>query len=351
MDQEKFEQNLMGYLFDELDEVTRAAMKRKLEADAQCREIEAGLRATIEVGKLPLEDPSDDLEERILAAVEIAQRGEPWHTKLVRALAWAGSHAMKPQLAMAALVVLVLGSSLLLLRVRPGAVAVAPSKDESAVPAVAPLTHDEASEPEATAATPPAELAQAAPMASGAADAAEDAKAGKADDKELAALEEQYKRGLQNYDAGKFGEAQKDFDAVSQSASNKAASASLYKARAVRAESGCPAAVRHYDSVRQRHGSSGIGADATMEQADCYVQMGNRAEARKLWLAMAENPDYKERALASLSSEGEVGTSAKTATASPRRSAAAQEAPSGGSGARAKAAPKPAAPPRSASGL
>src|SRR5690606_6139665 len=163
MDQEKFDQHLMDYLFDELDEVTRAAMKRKLEADAHCREIEAGLRATIEVGQLPLEEPSDDLEERILAAVEVAQRGEPWHTKLVRMLSWAGSHAMKPQLAMAALLVLVLGSSLLLLRAKPGAVAVTPTKDDTAAPGPFAPADEQAVEPEPVAlpSLPPVPSAEA----------------------------------------------------------------------------------------------------------------------------------------------------------------------------------------------
>src|SRR5262245_55205460 len=123
MDQEKFDQHLMDYLFDELDEVTRAAMKRKIEADAQCREVEARLRATIEVGQLPVEEPDAGLEERILEACEQAQEGVPLRAKIVRILSWAGSKAMDPRLAMAAILMLVIGSAILLLPAKPGSVA------------------------------------------------------------------------------------------------------------------------------------------------------------------------------------------------------------------------------------
>src|SRR5262249_39208258 len=96
----------------------------------------AGLRATRQVGVLPLEEPSDALEARILEAVVVAQRKTPFHRKALRALAWAGSHAMRPQLAMAALFVLVIGSSLLLLRAKPGTAGLSPVRvTERGVPA------------------------------------------------------------------------------------------------------------------------------------------------------------------------------------------------------------------------
>ncbi|HSN97968.1 MAG TPA: zf-HC2 domain-containing protein, partial [Candidatus Nanopelagicales bacterium] len=136
MDCEKFDQHVMDALYDELDELTHAAMKRHMESCARCASTLAGLRATRDAALLPLEEPSDDLEDRILAAVEVAQRKTPWRRKALRALAWAGSHAMRPQLAMAALFVLVIGSSLLLLRARPGTQGVAPVRvTERGVPA------------------------------------------------------------------------------------------------------------------------------------------------------------------------------------------------------------------------
>ena len=80
--------------------------------------IEAGLipsaRATLEIAILPLEEPSDDLEQRILDAALEAHEGEPMLRRVITVIAWAGSNVMRPQFAMAALLMLVLGSSVLL---------------------------------------------------------------------------------------------------------------------------------------------------------------------------------------------------------------------------------------------
>src|SRR5580698_8357866 len=120
MDCEKFDQHVLDALYDELDELTSAALRRHVEGCSRCAGVWAGLRATREVGILPLVEPPDDLEARILDAVAVAHTATPLHKKVLRGLAWAGSHAMRPQLAMAALFFLVIGSSLLLLRARPG---------------------------------------------------------------------------------------------------------------------------------------------------------------------------------------------------------------------------------------
>src|SRR3954463_15341810 len=121
MDCEKFNLHVIDALYEELDELTHAALKRHVEGCSRCAAILSGLRATRDVGILPIEEPSDDLEARILDAVAVAQKKAPWPRKVLRGLAWAGSHAMRPQLAMAALFFLVIGSSLLLLRAKPGA--------------------------------------------------------------------------------------------------------------------------------------------------------------------------------------------------------------------------------------
>src|SRR5688500_5227396 len=126
MDCEKFDSHVIDALYGELDEVTHAAIKRHAETCSRCAGVLSGLRATREVGLLPLEEPSDDLEDRILEAAAAAQKKAPWHRKLVRGIAWAGSRAMRPELAMAAVLVLILGSSLLLLRAKPGTHGVAP---------------------------------------------------------------------------------------------------------------------------------------------------------------------------------------------------------------------------------
>ncbi len=122
MDCEKFDEHVIDALYEELDELTAAALKRHTDGCARCSAISSGLRSARDGAVLPLEEPSSDLEARILEAERTAQKHAPWPRKLMRAAAWAGSHAMRPQLAMAALFMLVVGSSLLLLRARPGTV-------------------------------------------------------------------------------------------------------------------------------------------------------------------------------------------------------------------------------------
>lgn len=120
MDCEKFDDCLMDALYGELDELSLGALRRHVDACARCRGVWDGFESTRRAAVLPLEQPPSGLRERILAAERAEQRQAPWHRKLLRGVAWAGSHAMRPQLAMAALFMLVVGSSLLLLRGRHG---------------------------------------------------------------------------------------------------------------------------------------------------------------------------------------------------------------------------------------
>ena len=120
MDCERFDQHVMDAVYGELDELSSEALKRHVEGCARCGGVLASLRSTRAAIEIPLVEPSDALEQRILAAERTAVKHMPWHRKVVRAAAWAGSHAMRPQLAMAALFMFVIGSSMMLLRARPG---------------------------------------------------------------------------------------------------------------------------------------------------------------------------------------------------------------------------------------
>ncbi len=116
MDCEKFESTLIDELYDELDEVTSAAAKRHVGGCVRCATMLSGLRATRRVATLPIVEPPPELEERILAAAREAQRVVPFRRRASRAISWAGSWAMRPQTAMAALFLLMIGSSALLLK-------------------------------------------------------------------------------------------------------------------------------------------------------------------------------------------------------------------------------------------
>jgi len=117
MDCEKFESALMDELYGELDELTSAAAKRHVSGCARCSALLGGLRATRRVAALPRVEPPADLEQRILdAAAAATPRAVPLRGRLARAVSLAGSWAMRPQTAMAAVFLVMIGTSVLLLR-------------------------------------------------------------------------------------------------------------------------------------------------------------------------------------------------------------------------------------------
>src|SRR5258706_4558846 len=121
MDCEKFDRIVLDLLYGELDELTEAAARRHVEHCSGCKGISSGLRATREVGALTLVDPPDSLELGILAAERRLNAQLPLGKRLGRGVSILAVYAMRPQLAMAALLLLMIGSSLFFLRARPGA--------------------------------------------------------------------------------------------------------------------------------------------------------------------------------------------------------------------------------------
>lgn len=163
MDCEKYEPLLLDELYDELDELTSAAVKRHVAGCARCAAVLSGFRGTREAAVLPLEPIPDGLEERILAAAREAQKVVPIRSRMSRVLSVAGSWAMRPQTAMAAVFVLMIGTSAFLIRSghhgKPASVAVIDVAGEPAPVAAAPAAETESLDDKAAASahgpTPP----------------------------------------------------------------------------------------------------------------------------------------------------------------------------------------------------
>lgn len=314
MDCEKFDQHVIDALYDELDELTMASMKRHMESCSRCAAAFSGLRATREVAVLPLEEPSEELESRILFAASAAQRKTPWHKKALRALAWAGSHAMRPQLAMAAVFVLVIGSSLLLLRAKPGTPSLAPVRvTERGEPSP---EREEGTEAQPPMAAAPTAFATAAPaeMPVQAAATAEVASArgdGKAD------------RAQDDAKDSKGGEAQ----------------AALADAKSTESSQGCDAALPKYDDVGVRFSGTKQAADAMFAAAACHKKRGDTNRARELYGVLAKRDEYKDKAEEALNEMAPVSNSNAMAAAS----AAATASAAGGAAGKPVAAPAPPA--------
>src|SRR3954470_17207616 len=118
MDCEKFEPLLLDELYEELDELTSAAVKRHVSGCARCSSVFAGMRGTRRLIGLPLQPVPVGLEDRILAAAREAQKVVPIQSRFQRSLSCVGRWAMRPQTAMAAVFLLMIGSSAFLLRAK-----------------------------------------------------------------------------------------------------------------------------------------------------------------------------------------------------------------------------------------
>lgn len=387
MDCEKFDRIVLDLLYDELDELTTAAAKRHMEHCARCRSIGSGLRATREVGALPLVEPPEGLELRILQAEERAARLLPIGKRLGRGLSLLAGYAMRQQVSMAALLMLMIGSSLFFLRAQPGdrehvlvtergvpetdseTVTVLPKQAEAPEPA-------RASAPVATApaASPRAELAQrrdraaeqksdgTAPMAAApaekfpAAPRFEASRSGSAvgalsDDKGAASFAEgngepsadsdaSYDAAMAAYRDGRYSEAQHRFDEIASSGGPHAANAALYGAQALRRVSGCPTAAPRFEEVHTRYPGS-VGSDAAWQAADCYRSLGDLAHARQTYEQLATDPSYKARAKEAIA---ELDQRVADQELAAKRAASAAAAPAAAAKAKPSAAAAPAKP-------
>jgi hypothetical protein len=382
VDCEKFDRIVLDLLYDELDELTSAAAKRHMEHCTRCRSIGAGLRATREVGMLPLVDAPEGLELRILEAERHATELLPLGKRLGRGLSLLAGYAMRPQLAMAALLMLMIGSSLLFLRAQPGdrehvlvtergvpesdndSVAVLPKKVDSLAPeslraAARPSARaddaphrdravaeakTEARAPAAAVENLPEPVATAAPAPDGFAKGVADDKADDSVGELGSDTDASYNAAMAAYRDGRYSEAERRFSAIASQGGAHAASAALYEVQALRMVSGCPSAAPRFDDVHSRYPGS-IGNDAAWQAADCFRSLGELARARQDYQDLMSDPNYKARAQEALAELDQRASDQQEVAA--RKSAAPAKAKAAAGAAAAApppAAAKPAAP-------
>ena len=383
MDCEKFDRIVLELLEGELDELTSAAAKRHMEHCTRCRGIAAELRATLEVGKLPLVEPPEGLERRILEAEQRATQLLPIGKRLGRGLSLLAGYAMRPQLAMAALLMLMIGSSLLFLRAQPGdreqamvtergvpesdsdQVSVMAKKGEAdsahaasrnaPAPIVAASTPESARRDRATEMKPAPHAVggPSAPMAAPGFAEPSDGLGALGDDKgspqELEGSgqattdsDASYEAAMAAYRDGRYSEAERRFQEIAGQGGSHAPSAALYEVQALRMVSGCPPAAPRFEAVRTRYPGS-IGNDAAWQAADCYRALGDLARARQDYEELANDASYKARAKEAIAElDQRVADQEAQARKAPAAAVAAPAAPPAKVKAAAKAA-KPAA--------
>lgn len=357
MDSEKFDKVVLDLLYDELDELTRASAMRHVEQSSPARALYSELRATREVGAVPLVDPPDDLETRILAAEQAARAERPLKERFGSFVSILASYTMRPQLAMAALLMLMLGTSLLLLRARPGphetmqVTERGETVDESVAIVKTPEQNEEAAEGQAHGVVrswkekAPAEseapsdktpgraarddLARAAPAApTEAKRSAASEGAGKAEESKDT---DAYGDAMLAYRGRRYGEAVEQFDEIAGSGGPNAAEAALFAARSVQQQSGCAAATSRYERVASMYSGTTVAHEAMWLAAECYRQSGQNDDARRAYRTLVDT-EYGDKSKAALLALGDsfsdtsvaakaskAGAASKPATAAPAK--------------------------------
>ena len=120
MNSDKFDRIVLDLLYGELDELTTAAAKRHMDQSARAREIFAHFKATRQLSVLPTHEPPPDFEAALMERERRALAELPLHHRIGRVVSMLAGYAMRPQLSMGALLLLMIGSSLMFLRARPG---------------------------------------------------------------------------------------------------------------------------------------------------------------------------------------------------------------------------------------
>ena len=276
MDCERFDRVVLDLLYDELDELTGAAARRHVDGCARCRNIASGLRATREVGVLPSIDPPEGLELKILEAERRIRERLPLRQRFGRAVSVLAGYAMRPQLAMAALLLLVIGSSLVFLRARPGdrdSVLVTergvPEIDTDSV-TIVPMSPDREA-PAAHGAPPAASVEIREKSLAAAAASAEEG-----EDRQSA-----YESAMALFRDRRYDEARQQFEAVAVKGGPEAAEAALYAAQSEKNSNGCSAAAALFDQVPSRFPGTRAGYEATWQAAECYETLGETEHARR----------------------------------------------------------------------
>lgn len=304
MNSDKFDRIVLDLLYGELDELTTAAARRHMEQSSRAREIYAHLKATRQLGVLPVHAPPADFESTVMARERTTLAELPWVHRAGRLVSMLAGYAMRPQLVMGALLLLMLGSSLMFLRARPGqhgSMQVtergAPEAEVDLVLPLEPAPHVVAASVEIPLPAPPIAAPSSpfqAPAPAKSPAGSKPAAAGVSD----AGAEglDPFDQAVRLYRAGEYVEAQRRFERISRAGGQRAAEAALYAAQATRNVSGCAPAVGRFERVRARFPGSGSAYEAAWRAAKCLQQLGDIEAARQTYESLLQVVTYAERA-------------------------------------------------------
>lgn len=310
MNSDKFDRIVLDLLYGELDELTTAAARRHMDQSARARDIFAHFKATRQLSVLPAHAPPPDFEVALMERERRALAELPLHLRAGRLVSMLAGYAMRPQLIMGALLLLMIGSSLMFLRARPG--------QHSAVQ----VTERGAPEAEGDVVLPVVERSEPAPApASGVAWAVstDPDPAPAAGAVAVASLPsggplgvavpaaeglDPFDQALALYKDGHYLDAQRGFERIGRSGGRRAAEAALYAAQSLRSASGCAPAVSRFERVRLDFPGTSWAYEAAWRAAKCLQQLGDVEGARQNYESLVQVSSHANRARAALASLG-----------------------------------------------
>lgn len=296
MDCERFDKGSLELLYDELDELSASALRRHLSHCSRCQALWTKASRTRELSRISLEDAPEGLFDDIMKAEREVERHLSVSERAGRVISVLAGYAMRPQVAMAALLLLMIGSSLVFVRTGPGQgdqVAVREAGEpevlksspngDNAGPIVAPSDIERSSSRNASA-PPQSKRAE------------EPALERRAKITEVDELRPSYQDAMAAYQAGRYAEAERLFSEVSALGGEKAGAAALHEAHAARNGSGCQRAASFYDQVARAYAGSSVADEAAWQAANCYRALGQPERARAHLRLLTSRSAYAEQA-------------------------------------------------------
>jgi TolA-binding protein len=322
MNSDKFDRIVLDLLYGELDELTMAAARRHMDQSARARDIFAHFKATRQLSVLPTHSPPPNFEVALMERERRALAELPLHLRVGRLVSMLAGYAMRPQLIMGALLLLMIGSSLVFLRARPGqhsSVQVtergAPEADSDAL-----LPVVERSDAPVEASNGLSWAASSDPDPAGAAGEVATASApGASPGLPVPAAEglDPFDQALALYRDGHYLDAQRGFERVTRSGGRRAGEAALYAAQSLRSASGCAPAVGRFERVRLDFPGSGWAYEAAWRGAKCLQQLGDVEGARQSYESLLQVASHATRARAALAALGASAAPLPRATREP----------------------------------
>jgi hypothetical protein len=283
MDCEGFERVVLDRLFLELDEQNMGEAQRHVAHCSRCRGIEAGLKATRDVCRLPLLSPPAGFTDHVISSERSIRAVLPLRQRASRTVSVLAGYAMRPQLTMAALLLLMIGASLFLVRSPP---------DRDLVQVTERGVQEGEIDMRRVKAQPP-------PIAA-------------TNEVQTATAPSHTRNGSKtdgcsgSTEPGCATAASKEQSASLSGDREPSLEVEYRTARQLRFSSGCSVAVQSFESIRKRQPRSEVGLAATWQAADCYAKLNRRDEARALLDTLLDSPEYAQRAHAQLKALGEM---------------------------------------------